>query len=364
MSQATSSPNFSLAQARRIVGDLFVPNPVIYWADFLATFTVGMVCFRLVRTQPLFSPAQLVLFVTSALMFYRAALFTHELVHIRSGEFRVFRVVWNLLCGVPFLIPTFTYYTHIDHHRRKHFGTRHDGEYLPLGASPPRELLFYMAQVFVLPILAVVRFGLLTPLTWFSPKLRELVHQHASSMVADPRYIRPLPTRQALRLIRLQELACFLFLVVLGIMLYRQRLIPNRWFFLGQAYCMSMFVLTVNTIRTLGAHRYTNTGGEMTFLGQLLDSVNYSARSWLAFLWAPLGLRFHALHHLFPSLPYHALGEAHCRLMKELPADSPYRQTEADSLFVVLGQLARNAIASGRRHADQTQQPSQLNQAA
>ena len=62
-------------------------------------------------------------------------MFVHEIVHLPEKKFVAFRVVWNLLCGIPFLVPSFTYYTHLDHHRRKTFGTKHDGEYLPL--SPP-----------------------------------------------------------------------------------------------------------------------------------------------------------------------------------------------------------------------------------
>ncbi len=47
----------------------------------------------------------------------------HELVHLPKEGFRGFRVVWNLLCGIPFMIPSFMYYPHVDHHRRKSYGT-------------------------------------------------------------------------------------------------------------------------------------------------------------------------------------------------------------------------------------------------
>jgi fatty acid desaturase len=57
-------------------------------------------------------------------------------------------------------------------------------------------------------------------------------------------------------------------------------------------------------------------------------------------------MRFHALHHLFPSLPYHALGAAHRRLMARLPPDSPYRLTEAPRLSASLRQLWRAARGS------------------
>ena len=86
----------------------------------------------------------------------------------------------------------------------------------------------------------------------------------------------------------------------------------------------------------------------MTFLDQLLDSVNYPHRPWITELWGPVGTRFHALHHLFPSLPYHAFPEAHRRLMKALPEDSPYRLTEERSLTsAVIDLVRRNRQRSG-----------------
>ncbi len=337
MIQSADTPAFSLAQARHIVKDLFTPNPVIYWADFLLSVFGGMTCFVLVRRvlEP-FSLQQGVVFLVCCLLFYRAVLFTHELTHMRAGTFRNFRIAWNLLCGIPMLMPSFMYYTHVEHHRRKHFATHHDGEYLPLGTTSPWHILFYLCQPFAIPIIAVVRFMVLAPLSWISPRFRDFVHRRASSMVMDPTYIRPLPTRQVLRIYRLQEVLCFQWTVTVAAAI-ALGIVP--WGFLPTAYAVSVTILLLNALRTLGAHRYTNPGEEVTFLEQLLDSLNYPRRPLLSELWAPVGLRFHALHHLFPSLPYHNLAKAHAKLMAELPADSPYRQTESPSLTAALVEL-------------------------
>jgi fatty acid desaturase len=57
-------------------------------------------------------------------------------------------------------------------------------------------------------------------------------------------------------------------------------------------------------------------------------------------------LRFHALHHIFPTMPYHALATAHRRLIRQLPPDSPYRRCSADTLTGVLATLWRRARAN------------------
>jgi fatty acid desaturase len=59
-------------------------------------------------------------------------------------------------------------------------------------------------------------------------------------------------------------------------------------------------------------------------------------------------MRYHALHHLFPTLPYHNMAAAHRRLMKRLPAGSPYRATNRCGFLETAGDLLRKAIAHAR----------------
>jgi fatty acid desaturase len=82
------------------------------------------------------------------------------------------------------------------------------------------------------------------------------------------------------------------------------------------------------------------------FLKRARLSVNYPERPLTGSLWAPVGMRYHALHHIFPTMPYHALATAHRRLMRDLPDDSPYRKTEASSLGGVLWILWMRAQAT------------------
>ena len=104
----------------------------------------------------------------------------------------------------------------------------------------------------------------------------------------------------------------------------------------------------LNGLRTLAAHRYREPGGRLTITEQLLDSVNHTGRPVLTELWAPVGLRFHALHHLFPGIPYHNLPAAHARIMRLLPPGSPYHRTEGRGLIATLRDLWRAARAERR----------------
>ncbi len=347
----TAAAGFSIGQARSIVKDLFRPNPAIYWGDFLASFVVGTFGYALVRRVAPGSPQQALAFGISVVLYYRSALFIHEMAHFRDSQFKNFRIAWNLLCGIPFLTPSFTYYSHVDHHMRKHYGTNDDGEYLPLGTTGPRQILLYLCQPLLIPVLAVLRFLVLAPLGWICPPLRHWLQRHASTIVMDPTYVRPLPGRQSLRIFRIQESGCFLVCLGAAVLLVRGRLPIG---FLYQGYATAVVILYLNHLRTLGSHRYTNATGEMTFTEQLLDSVNFPDSQLSGLIWAPLGLRYHALHHLFPSLPYHNLAAAHRRLMAELPADSAYRRTNCPSLPAALGALWQ---ASRRAVPGRTVQP-------
>lgn len=359
-------PEISLRVCRNLIGDLFQPVAWIYWTDFLLTYAAGFYCFSRVYGGPIYQRhqgfqgtfEQAFFFILSCLLFYRAGMFIHEVVHQRaSGRLKFFRFVWNLICGIPFLVPSFVYYPHIDHHRRKHFGTKRDGEYLPLEHQSIWQILLYLSWCFVIPLLAIFRFLVLTPLAWAIPGFRAFVHRHASSMVMDPTYIRPLPTKKTLRIIHLQEFACFLWCLVIAVV---APTIVGQWPtpFLIHIYLMSVCIVFLNSIRTIGSHRWFNDGHEMSFVDQLLDSVNYPRRPWISELWGPVGTRYHGLHHLFPTLPYHALPEAHRRLMESLPSDSPYRQTEETSLTAgmidLLQRNRKNKIARSHESGSET----------
>lgn len=355
---APIAKRFSFIEARKLVSDLTRPNPTIYWVDFLTTILAGHVCFHLVYLAHKIFPEnftaavvlQGIAFPLTVVLYMRAVMFTHELVHLPKEGFTGFRIAWNALCGIFFLLPSFMYYTHVDHHRRKHYGTEHDGEYLALSHSSPWWIVGFIAQNLVIPILGFLRFAVISPICWIVPGARSWVHRHASSMVVDPFYQRPPANPRVRRTIIFQEVLCFMWCVWF---IARAPVLKGEWFdwFWVLAYATSVTIATINALRTLGAHRWTGNGAEMDFEEQLLDSVNYPNHAWISELWGPVGTRYHALHHLFPSIPYHNLGRAHRRLMEGLPEDSPYRETNRDSLLTAIGELLQRSREAQARAA-------------
>jgi fatty acid desaturase len=324
----------NLVELKKLLADCFQPNPWIYWTDLLFTCAAAYTALYFTRSFPSFSLMQIFLFFVSVFGLYRAILFTHEVAHQERKDLPGFSIAFNLLAGVPLLLPSFMYRgVHIDHHKRNMYGTPEDGEYLPLGASPFWKTLAYIAQVFYLPFLVVIRFGLLGPLSLVSPKLRHLVMTRASSLAIHPNAARKIPTGIDLRNWHILEFLAFLNVLFL---LY---LAASDVYGLGTIIHLYIVFVTVgilNSVRTVVAHRYLNKDlKEMPFTDQLLDSVNLDGSPLLE-LMAPVGLRFHALHHLFPSIPYHNLGIAHRRLKATLPADSIYSQMNEPSLFSAL----------------------------
>ena len=315
-SEVDRAPDFSFAQARRLIGDLTRPNPAVYWIDFLASILIGHTAINLVFFLPQLYPdaawmipAVIACYAITVLTYMRALMFIHELVHLPKGKFKAFRFVWNMMCGILLFVPSFLYYPHVDHHRRKHYGTEKDGEYLALSHRSPWLIVGFIVQALLIPFLGIARFVIISPICWIIPGARRWVHRHASTMLVDPTYERTDGGPELMRTVVIQEFFCFAWGVFF---LTRGGLIRDQWLdpFWLVGYLVAVGLLTLNEFRTLGAHRWTNEEGEMSFEEQLLDTVNYPHAPWFSELWGPVGTRYHALHHLFPSLPLPQPGES------------------------------------------------------
>lgn len=326
-------------QARSLIGDLLQRSPALYWTDLMLSAGVGWLLTAVYFTAPAWSALQILAFLAASVLFFRAGTFIHEIVHMPSGQMTGFKRAWNLLLGIPFLMPWVMYRNHIEHHNHRQFGTPADGEYLPLGSSPVTETLKYLAQAPLLPLFMAVRFGVLGPLSWLHGGLREWVLTRASAAVSNPYYSKRFPKRDEAHL-KLVEALCFVYLLAIAVLLWHGS-ISGVQLFMG--YLLLAFTLGLNWVRNLAAHRYINDGQRMTMAEQVEESINITGQTWLTVAMFPVGLRYHALHHMFPALPYHRLGAAHQRLMDHLPADAPYRVCNRDSFFAAVRELWQSA---------------------
>lgn len=339
------TPDFSRREIKKLVQDLFTPKPLLYWADFLITLSIGYGFAAIYLTAPAFSWMQIGAGLLSGLALFRVGIFIHELVHREEPSMVGFHIVWNLMFGIPFLLHSLLYRSHLDHHHPRKFGTPAEGEYLPLGSSPIRETLLYLAQIPAVPLLAAFRFLILVPLSFLYPPSRRWVLESWSSYTINPYYRRVIPSTEPLGLWAILDLACLLWLmIVIGLILTG----VVAWTTVGLIYGLSICTIALNWVRTLAAHRFMNTGGNMTYVEQIEDSLTIEGRSLLTLLLFPIGLRYHALHHLFPLMPYHSMGEAHRRLMTALPDDSPYKKGIFSGLCAALRELLRSAKMAGK----------------
>ena len=197
-----------IRQASEIVADLQRRSAVLYWTDLLLSAGGAWAATAIYMLAPAFSAAQVAAFLVAGVLFFRAGTFIHEIVHMPARQMVGFKRAWNLLIGVPMLMPWILYRNHLDHHSHRTFGTPDDGEYLPLATSPLPELLKYLAQVPLLPLLLVARFGVLGPLSWLHPGLREWVLTRVTVAVTNPYYRKRFPKRDELHL-KTVEALCF-----------------------------------------------------------------------------------------------------------------------------------------------------------
>ena len=332
-----------LRAAVELTRDISAARPGIYWPDMLLSALVGYgALYGAIVTALAGEPAWLVggLGLVSALALYRALLFIHELTHIHETALPGFRFTWNLLVGIPMLIPSFMYEgVHTLHHARTRYGTAEDPEYLPLALMKPWSLPVFLLLAVLLPIGLLIRSALLVPLGVIIPPLRRLVWERASSLSINPDFRRR-PSEGAFRtMVFWQELGASVWALFLLVS-------AATWDWRPLAVAIAVISLTavLNQVRTLVAHLWANDGDAMTVTGQYLDSVNVPPPGALGELWAPVGLRYHALHHLLASVPYHSYPEAHRRLMAHLGLESTYDKANYRGLFPLVGKLVSSTM--------------------
>lgn len=333
-----------LRAARDLTKDLAEARASIYWPDMVGSALLGYAALAgaVLASNVLLAA---ICAVVAALALYRALLFIHELTHIHRDALPGFRLGWNLLVGIPLLTPSFMYEgVHTLHHKRTQYGTVEDPEYLPLALMKPWSLPVFVIIALLAPAALLFRFAVLVPLGAIVPAVRTILWERASALSINPSFRRRPPEGELKRQVFWQEL---------GGMAWAWTLLASTQLFgwrpLLIVLCVVSVTAVLNQLRTLVAHLWENDGEAMTVTAQFLDSVNVPPPGRIAELWAPVGLRYHALHHLMPSMPYHSLPEAHRRLVKELGIDSTYHEANHPGMAVLVGRIARSTMVRRER---------------
>lgn len=329
------------APAATLLRDLYPPRPAIYWTDLLLSAFLGWGAFALFCLAGPTLPG-LAAAAVSVLLLYRAHLFVHELSHA-ARRIPGFAAAWNLLAGFPLLVPSsFAVGVHALHHNARVFGTADDPEYLPFARSR-RLIVRFLALTLLFPLLMAVRFLILGPVALLVPPLQRHLERHATSLAMNAAFVRKVTPDEHRTMVH-EQIGILLFWIPWLALLWTG-ILPLRvaacW--LAVATAISL----VNGVRALGAHRYEGADPEFDRIGQFEDSID-TPGGWWTEIWAPVGHRYHALHHFAPGLPYHNLGAAYRRLaiaetdpkLRHEVATSPGLATSLRQLWLRAGSRA------------------------
>ena len=326
-------------RTRSLVVGLHQPSPAIFWGDMLATAAVGWAAFAFALVLRPLSAGMLAALTIAVFALYRGLCFIHEISHLNPRVLPGFERVWNLLFGYPLLMPSFVYVgVHTFHHRLSTYGTKLDPEYQPFARSSRMTAAFAL-QSFLIPLVLLLRFSVMTLAGLAVPRFQKWLVVCASSLTMNPAYRREAPP-ELVRSIRLQSVLMLAgwtaaaVLALAGGLFWR-----GLWIWVAVTAVASF----INTMRTLGAHAYESQGDPLDRQGQLADSIDTPGAFWTE-LWAPVGLRYHALHHYFPGIPYHNLAEAYRRISSTLPDTAHYHRVRSPSLWNSLHKLYRSGL--------------------
>jgi fatty acid desaturase len=328
-----------LRAARDMTKDLGEARARIYWPDMLASAAIGYggIALAIIASELWVAIAA---GLVASLALYRALMFIHELTHISKSALPGFRTGWNLLVGIPLLTPSFMYEgVHVIHHKRTQYGTVEDPEYLPLALMKPWSLPLFVIVALLAPVALIIRAAVLVPLGVVFPALRRFTWARFSALSINPEFRRKAPAGDFAKRVRWQEAGVFVWSwMLIG------SVVMLGWTPLLTALAILSFTALLNQLRTLVAHLWENEGEAMTVTAQFLDSVNVPPPGIAAEIWAPVGLRYHALHHLMPSMPYHDLPEAHRRLARALGTGSTYDGANHPGMATLVGRIAKSTM--------------------
>ncbi len=316
-----------LQDARQLAAQAAPPQAARYWRELLTSSAALWSGVALLFTQPGGTLGLVFGFAAVVVGAFRGLVFLHDVTHLGPGEVPGLRTAWNVLLGVPLLVPSFVYERcHPDHHRGDVYGTRADPEYQPYARQPLLRVLLALLMSLLVPSVLVLRFFVLNPLSVFSPALRRFVDGRLSSLAINPEYVAAPMTGALAKRALVLEVAGSGWVWLLAVACVTG-LLPAPP--LALVFAALHVVAAVNNVRALASHRYASTGERLDDAGVFADSVNVEGPSLWARLAMPTGAEHHALHHLAPRVPFHELRSLHERLRASLPAQATYHHASA-----------------------------------
>ncbi len=313
------------------------PIPIIFWLDFLLSLLTGNGFLYFAVKNTSFSPEQVLCIFISAVFLFRAGVFMHEAVHA-AKQIPLFDLGYNFLHGFVHKLPLYIFGAHKHHHAAETYGTMNDPEYELLKGSP----LHYVTPIFsqtVMPLLLLIRFGIVPALLPFiGEKGRNVIYQYASTFALNLRFKRSLPNEKERIEWYWQDAGCFFYNTI-----FFALMISGVWswkvFFIWYAIFYLTFLF--NFYRVMTSHTYSTNFNQTNRKLQILDSVTVTGSWILGLVFYPVGMRYHALHHLFPHIPYHNLARLHRSILTTIPAGHPYRETLVLNYFDALRRLPK-----------------------
>ncbi|MDR3501698.1 MAG: fatty acid desaturase [Legionella sp.] len=296
-------------------------NKTIYWLDLFLTALFAWTLFVLAcQTKNMF--LSIVFLGMSSIFFYRGLSFVHEVTH-HAPHIKGYRVAWNLLFGMAFLYPSYVYENHLLHHRMDHYGSSKDAEYFIINKKLSGLFRFLFWGQFVMPAKLIIR-SLIFPLVFISEKFSNFYEMHLCGFYLNPEYEKKPLSKRIKKNLYKEDLRCTLFAyMILGLIFAHQLPAYIILYWYSAAFILSF----INSIRVVVCTHNYNYLSPRDRAEQIIDTFTLDKGLILPGLIAPIGLRYHALHHLFPGIPYHSLGKAHRMVCEAFPNNTAYKDT-------------------------------------
>ena len=187
----------------------------------------------------------------------------------------------------------------------------------------------------LLPVFQVIRFGIMPFIIPFlSIEKQSFIFEKMSTLVFDTSYKRKFKNQsKELSEMKFNDLMSALYKVIVLILVINE-ILP--WEFIYYYYFGFVIGSILNMYRAIFNHLYSNyTLRPMDTDSHILDTTTIES-SILTNIIFVNGLNYHALHHLFPEIPYYNLKAAHNKAMKCLNTDHVYRKTVFKNVFDLL----------------------------